>query len=303
LSLGILLILVIIFGVGLLRSIPLLELFLASVGLAVSAIPEGLPVSVTITLSIGVYQMAKHKAIIKRLAAVETLGSTNVICTDKTGTLTKNQMTATKLYCAGQEYAITGSGYSVQGEVINLDNGSKADINLPALKLAGYIEALCTESGIALNDDEWVVTGDPTEAALMIAAEKMGFRTNDLKVNVDIPFESENQLMAVTVKGKDEKYILAKGAPEKIFERCSFIIDINGNRQKFDTDEYRQKAEEYTEGGLRVLAMACTKFVKRAEENENSEAHITIDDLKNLTLIGIAGIEDSIRQEAVQAGL
>lgn len=294
LSYGILIILIIIFGIGLLRSIPLLDLFLTSVGLAVSAIPEGLPVSVTITLSIGVYQMAKHKAIVKKLAAVETLGSTNVICTDKTGTLTKNQMTATKLYCGGREYAISGSGYSIEGEVTGIKSGERADtLNMPSLRLAGYAGALCTESVIAKDGNEWVITGDPTEAALMIASEKMGIDTKDFKIDVNIPFESENQLMAVTAENGNDRIIFAKGAPEKIFERCTTMIDINGIKHKFEPADYKKKIEEYTEKGLRVLALAYS--------DEKTTDHLILENLNDLTLIGIAGIEDSVRLEAAQA--
>lgn len=293
-SLSIMGIVIVIFLVGYLRGNDWLTMFLTSVGLAVSAIPEGLPVAVTITLSIGLSQMAKQKAIVKKLAAVETLGSTNIICTDKTGTLTKNQMTVTKLYSGGEFFDVIGSGYSREGQVFSKHSGDQvfAD-DFYALNLTALVGSLCTESAIKENGSEWEITGDPTEVALMIAAKKLGFNTNNFQVNIDIPFESENQLMAVRVASNNTNYILAKGAPEKILNRCNSMIDINGAKIPLNSDNVNNVILKFSEKGLRVLALAYN------DESENTP--LSLDSLNNLTFIGFAGIEDAVRQEAVDA--
>lgn len=286
-----------IFIIGLIRGNDWALMMLTSVGLAVSAIPEGLPVAVTITLSIGISQMAKHKAIVKKLAAVETLGSTNVICTDKTGTLTKNQMTVAKMWIAGADFEVTGSGYEKAGKVIDCRNKSEILYSAnKAIDLAVLNCALCTESSISDNGKEWAVSGDPTEAALMIAADKMQF-ANDGKekysVNVDIPFESENQIMAVRAENSMHNFAFAKGAPEKIIARCSDMLDINGNKIELNKDSLDTKVAELSKSGLRVLALAYSKI--------SQDTILNFNNLKELTFIGFAAIEDSVRAEAVEA--
>ena len=294
LSIAIMTIVILIFLVGFLRGNDLITMFMTSVGLAVSAIPEGLPVSVTITLSIGVSQMARHKAIVKKLAAVETLGSTNVICTDKTGTLTKNQMTVTRLYCGGTEYKVVGSGYEKAGRVI--DKETKKDVHYnstAALELASYIGEFCTESSLADSGHTWSITGDPTEGALMIAAKKLKVISNDSKVYVDIPFESENQLMAVRTNIDGKCYVLAKGAPEKIIKRCTSMIDPAGNNHPIEPDMINAEIAGLSNDGLRVLALAYS--------HNCPHDTLTIDALTDLTFVGFAGIEDSVREEVIQA--
>lgn len=284
----------VIFVVGWLRGNDAINMLLTSVGLAVSAIPEGLPVSVTITLSIGIYQMSKQNAILKRLAAVETLGSANVICSDKTGTLTKNQMTVTMLYVGGREYLVEGSGYEVAGKVID-EKGNKvnADYN-QAMKFVADIGAMCTESKIAQIGKEWKITGDATEAALMIATEKLEFKAKGWNVDVDIPFESENQLMAVRATHGKNTYVFVKGAPERILERCVNAIDSDANIVNLKNEELSSEISNFSNRGLRVLAMAYAEIEDEA---------VTLDSLKNLTLVGFAGIQDAVREEVAQAVL
>lgn len=283
-----------IFFIGFLRDIPVVTMFLTAVGLAVSAIPEGLLVAVTITLSIGISKMAKHQAVVKKLSAVETLGSTNVICTDKTGTLTKNQMTTSRLWVGCEEYYVSGSGYERKGQVISVKNKEIANIdkNQP-LKLTAYLALTCTESQISINDDFWKITGDPTEGALMILAHKLGFSDNSFKVNIDIPFESENQLMAVRASRQDEKFLFAKGAPERILRRCSKILKCDGTLDDLNLTALNAVIDDFSKDGLRVLAMAYS--------TNNLERENTIDDLHDLIFLGFAGIEDAIRPEAVSA--
>ena len=294
LSYSIVAIVIIIFATGFLRGNNLVTMFLTSVALAVSAIPEGLPISVTVTLSIGIYQMAKYKAIVKKLAAVETLGSTNVICSDKTGTLTKNQMTTARVFTGGEEYRIIGSGYEIEGEALSSDGKKKILWNEnPALEKLSLIGALCTETTITKDNKEWKITGDPTEGALQIACEKLGFSKVGWSVDVDIPFESENQLMAVRVRNGDSKYVFAKGAPEKMLHRSITMLKTDGSTEPINADELRQEIKQLSESGLRVLALAYY-------ENLDDE-QATFESLRDMTFAGFAAIEDSVRPEAVDA--
>jgi Ca2+-transporting ATPase len=294
LSLAILIVIAIIFLIGYLRGNELVLMFLTSVGLAVSAIPEGLPVAVTITLSIGLSQMAKHKAIVKRLAAVETLGSTNIICTDKTGTLTKNEMVVTKYVLNGKIYLVTGSGYKNEGEVFDKETNQRVDYQAnESLKIATYISALCSETKIELRGNQWSITGDPTEGALMIAAKKLDFDASNYSVSVDIPFESENQLMGVRVKIGDSTYILVKGAPEKVLRRCNRELMPDGSTKPLDRAIIDKRIEELSSEGLRILALAFSI--------DNSKEFTTLDDLNDIIFVGFAGIEDAVRPEAVRA--
>lgn len=295
LSISIVSIVIAIFIIGFIRgsSTNILEMFMASVALAVSAIPEGLPVAVTITLSIGVYQMAKNNAIVKKLAAVETLGSTNIICSDKTGTLTKNQMTVTRIYTGGKNFNVHGSGYTVEGAVI--DTTAKKQVlanDVPALEIIGFIGSACTESQVFPEGKKWKIIGDSTEGALMIAAKKLDYHFEG-KVYVDIPFESENQYMAVRAQKNGKMYILAKGAPEKILERCTKEMTLEGETTTIDSKKLREKVAQYSKNGLRVLALAFSETC--------CEHPITIENLKDMVFAGFVAIQDSVRPEAVQA--
>ena len=296
LSIAIMTIVALIFITGFLRGNNWLTMMLTSVGLAVSAIPEGLPVAVTVTLSIGLYQMAKKNAIVKKLAAVETLGSTNVICTDKTGTLTRNQMTVLKFYTGFEEISISGTGYDRIGTVTTQDGIDVTNLDdHQALKFVMMVSSVCTESAITLDlpdSKEWTITGDPTEAALMIAAQKLHFKCPECKTYVDIPFESENQLMAVSFIKDNHNLLLIKGAPEKILENCTTMLDRDANKVELNTKLLQDKALEFSEHGLRVLAMAYM-------EKPNTVA--TLESIENLTFVGFAGIYDAARPEAAEA--
>ncbi len=292
LSLAILIAIVVIFIIGYLRGNEFIVMFLTSVGLAVSAIPEGLPVAVTITLAIGLSQMAKHNAIVKKLAAVETLGSTNIICTDKTGTLTKNEMVLAKLSVAKKHYRFTGSGYSKLGEAYEESTNQIVlyDSN-PALKFATMISYLCSETTLEENTiDKWTFVGDPTEAALMIAARKLGYLPADTKPYVDIPFESEHQLMGVRLQHDGNTFLLIKGAPEKVIQRCSKQINQDGTFDEIDTDWINSEIDLLSQEGLRILALAF--------KTDNSKDFFALSDLNDLIFVGFAGIEDAIRPEA-----
>lgn len=289
LSISILTIVVLIFAVGLLRGFNWINMLLTSVGIAVSAIPEGLPVSITITLSVGLNQMSKQRAIVKKLAAVETLGSTNVICSDKTGTLTKNQMTVMNMFVGEQEYEVTGSGYEIDGKVISQKDKISCDVNTSkALQLAAFVGNFCTESNLSENGKDWKITGDATEAALMIAAKKLKFVSEGWKVSVDVPFESELQMMAVRVTKDNKSYALVKGASERVLDKCKNAIDTNGNNIELNKQKYMDKVSEFSHKGLRVLGMAYAEI----EDKE-----IDLDALTGLSFIGMAGIRDAVREE------
>jgi len=282
-----------IFVVGLLRGFDIVAMLLTSIGLAVSAIPEGLPVSITITLSVGLYQMAKRNAVVKKLAAVETLGSTNIICSDKTGTLTKNQMTVNTIFAGGEDFDVSGSGYDMKGQIQKKNSDSKLIArNNEVLNKFAFIGHYCTESKIVEDGNEWKITGDATEAAVMIAAQKLEFGDLDWRINVDLPFESENQLMAVRATQNNKSYALVKGAPEKIIERCSNMLDSSANLTSLDSDTLHSKIGEYSDRGLRVLALAY---------KEIDDITFHIEDLTGLTLVGLSGIQDAVREEVKQA--
>lgn len=291
LSIAILSVIVFIFLVGILNDIDWLQMFLASIGLAVSAIPEGLPVSVTITLSIGLYQMAKQNAVVKKLAAVETLGSTNVICTDKTGTLTKNQMTVVKFFVDSDDYLVTGSGYTIDGNVALDDKVVKYDSN-NAVKLFSLIGQYCTESKIVKDGTDWKVTGDPTEAALMILNNKLLFQEHNWNVNIDLPFESENQIMAATIRKDGKTLLLVKGGSERVLEKCNNQIRTNGEINQINKNDLEEIISRYSHEGLRVLGLAY-------KEIEDKVIHL--EDLKDLTFVGFAGILDTVKDEVPAA--
>ncbi len=214
------------FLIGFLRGISVLEMFMASVALTVGAIPEGLPAALTITLAIGVSKMAKRNAIIRKLPAVETLGSTSVICSDKTGTLTKNQMTVEEIFAGEKFFEVTGVGYAPQG-VFRL-NGKNINPNtnhsLHECLIAGL---LCNDSNLVANVNGWKIEGDPTEGALITAAQKAGLSTQNLHQKYSridsIPFESQHQYMATLHKeaDSDHKIIYMKGSVESVLSRCT----------------------------------------------------------------------------------
>ena len=284
------------FLVGLWRGENPVYMFLAAVALAVGAIPEGLPAAVTITLAIGVNRMAKKKAIIRKLPAVETLGSTTVICSDKTGTLTENQMTVKKLFAANCIYDVSGSGYAPEGELLCEEKplGSDLPFVLKETLMAGL---LCNDSRLVQEDNLWRIEGDPTEGALITAARKAGFTPEKAKEEMprldEIPFESERQFMATLHSHKTEEgnMIYVKGAVEKVLEACSGHINVEGRRAALDKDSLLAKVDSMAREGLRVLALARKVTDKEALEVE--------DCLSGLTFLGLQGMIDPPRAEAI----
>lgn len=236
---------------GILRGHEPLEMFIWGVSLAVAAVPEALPAVVTITLALGVQKMVKRNAIIRKLPAVETLGCTTVICSDKTGTLTKNEMTVKKIFFNDQIIEVSGVGYIPKGDFYV----EKKEIDRKNLELIGRISALCNDAKL-VHEKDYTVIGDPTEGALLVLAEKIGMQKSDLEERFprkdELTFTSERKMMSVL-----NDMIYSKGAPETILENCSYIYD-NGIREITETDKKKilEINETFASEGLRVLALA-----------------------------------------------
>ncbi len=286
------------FAIGLARGEKAVDMFMAAVALAVGAIPEGLPAAGTITLAIGVNRLAQRRAIIRKLPAVETLGSTTVICSDKTGTLTENQMTVQEIHAGGRVYQVTGTGYAPEGRVMDGDAPAQRDAHeaLHEILLAGL---LCNDSQLVFEEGKWQVQGDPTEAALTVAAGKAGLRESDLPDHhgrIDsIPFESEHQFMA-TLHGHHEpgqRVIFKKGSLEKLLERSQDVLLDDGATGPLDAEAIRQAAEAMAARGLRVLAIA--RRLTSADHDQLEQHH----DAGGLTFVGLQGMIDPPRKEAI----
>lgn len=276
----------------------------AAVALTVSAIPEGLPAVVTVTLAIGVSRMARRNAIIRKLPAVETLGSATVICSDKTGTLTENQMTVQAIYAGGHQYAVTGVGYAPDGEIF-IDEQPvdlNSDKGLQECLIAGL---LCNDSHLEAKNGRWVVMGDPTEGALIASANKVGFSQPTLTQQMPrldgIPFESDYQYMATLHDTPRGNTIYVKGSVEAILQRCHLILNTEGQPHPLDCVEKLSRAKIEREvnimarQGLRVLALAK----KPVDEEQNTVDHPDI--AEGLIFLGLQGMIDPPRESAIQA--
>ncbi|MDP3331492.1 MAG: cation-transporting P-type ATPase [Methylococcaceae bacterium] len=286
---------VLTFAVGVWRGESMLAMFMASVALAVGAIPEGLPAALTITLAIGVSRMAKRNAIIRKLPAVETLGSTTVICSDKTGTLTQNQMTVQAIYAGGEYFQVSGSGYTPEGEFNRL--GKTVDSNhYPALLECLKAGLLCNDARLLADNDNWRIEGDPTEAALLVVAHKAGLHhasVNDNHPRLDaIPFESQHQFMATLHHNLDQdaRHIYLKGSLESLLARCDGAFDTQLNLIALDKDQLHQQLADMAAQGLRVLAFA------RCEHSANAVQHHEV--VGGLTFLGLQAMIDPPRPEA-----
>lgn len=272
------------------------ELISAAIGFAVAAVPEGLPALVTITLALGVQQMARHHAITRKMAAVETLGSTTTICSDKTGTLTQNEMTARSVVTAAAAYSVEGTGYDPVGRVTTTD-GTTADLashpDLAALVLA---VGLCNDAHVEPTDEGWRVVGAPTEGALDVLAAKAGLdRTGATRVGA-VPFESAHKFAATLddVPSGATRLVHAVGAPDRLLDRCDTERDADGGVRPLDRPAWDRRIDELSAGGLRVLAAAS-----RPADGVDALALDDLDD--GLTFLGVVGIVDPPRPEATAA--
>lgn len=294
--------------ISLIRGFEFLEAFLFVLAAAVSAIPEGLPVVITITLAIGVHRMAKRNAIIRKLQAVDTLGSATVICTDKTGTLTTNQMTAQKIFVDNRIVTVTGVGYTPEGR-FEVDGKPIEAAKDEALSFLLKAAALCNDARLRQHksDDkqQWEIYGDTTEGALVVAATKADLQKDDLEAKYprvdEIPFDSKNMYMATFHKISSEKlHVYVKGAPEKILERCSEILE-DGKTKRLSPqkkDEILKISTQMASEALRVLAIAYEPL--DSEKLEDAKSNIQLGSAK-LVFVGLAGMLDPPRPEAKAA--
>jgi Ca2+-transporting ATPase len=288
------------FALGVARGEKPVEMFMAAVALAVGAIPEGLPAAVTIVLAIGVSRMAKRQAIIRKLPAVETLGSTTVICSDKTGTLTENQMTVQEVYAGGKLYTVTGTGYEPKGE-LRLDAALVKLPEHPALAECLRAGILCNESQLVREDGQLKVQGDPTEAALLVAAEKGGLmRADTLRAapRLDmIPFESEQMFRATMHEAPPVRVIYKVGALERLLERCTDALGEGNAPVALDRDAVHRAADKMAERGLRVLGLSRRHV--EAHHAKLTHAHVA----EGFTFLGLQGMIDPPRPAAIEAVL
>ena len=285
------------FVVGVARGEKAVEMFMAAVALAVGAIPEGLPAAVTVVLAIGVSRMAKRKAIIRKLPAVETLGSTTVICSDKTGTLTENQMTVREIFAGGKLFAVTGGGYEPKGE-IQIGGAAVKIAGHPALAECLRAGVLCNDSQLAREEGRLKVQGDPTEAAMLVAGEKGGLlhaETHQESPRVDvIPFESEHMFRATLHDARAGGRVIYKvGAVERLLDRCADALGERGELVPLDKAAVHRAVEQMAGRGLRVLAFARRQVDASHAKLEHS--HVA----EGLTFLGLQGMIDPPRPEAI----
>jgi len=271
------------------------ELVSAAIGFAVAAIPEGLPALVTITLALGVQQMARRKAITRRLPAVEALGSVTVICSDKTGTLTKNEMTARSVRTAGRLFDVAGLGYAPIGSVTVGGATAPLEAN-PDLRALAEVVAVCNDARVVGEDGEWRLVGAPTEGALAVLGQKAGVAAEAWRRIAVVPFDSETKYMAVlAADAAGDAQVLVKGAPDRVLTRCSSQMTADGASAPLDPAFWEAQISELGSQGLRVLAAAH----RRADAGQSALSH---DDVESgLEFIGVVGIVDPPRPEAIDA--
>ena len=282
----------------LMRDYPLDEMFLAAVGLAVAAIPEGLPAVITIALAIGVQRMARRNAIIRRLPAVETLGSVSVICSDKTGTLTRNEMTVQAVGTSDDIIHVTGVGYDPHGG-FSINGRDVISDRIPVLKELSLAGLLCNDASLVEKDDLWSVHGDPTEGALLVLGIKASLdpimQASALPRTDLIPFESEHRLMATLHHDHEGNgFIYVKGAYEAILPRCQSQRSANEDLP-LDNGYWLSMQEQFAASGQRTLAIAVKK-------TDASQQTLQFDDIQDgLVLLGLVGIMDPPREEAISS--
>lgn len=272
--------------------LPFSEAFTAVVGLAVAAIPEGLPAVVTITLAIGVRRMAGRNALVRSLPSVETLGSVTVICSDKTGTLTKNEMTATTIYTLGGDFAVSGLGYAPKGEITLGE--VQADFSHPALSHLIQAIDLCNEADIHKEKNAWIPQGAPTEAALKTLVRKANYVSTDTLMISDIPFDSQHKYRATLHRVDNTKILFAVGAPEKLIQICGNQITTAAT-EPIDPAFWETKIETAAGFGQRLIGCAY----RVVNDDKNTIDHADLDN--RMVFAGIVGIIDPPRPEAIEA--
>lgn len=303
---GCIVIVAIVFTLGVIQGLPIYKMFLTAVSLAVAAIPEGLPAVVTISLALGVQQMLRRRAIVRRLPAVETLGCATVICSDKTGTLTRNEMTVARLWTPTADVSVSGSGYVVEGDFTVA--GRKINPLQDAdLSLALRIGAVCNHARLQRRGgkSQWKVLGDPTEAALLVLAAKAGSTAEKEREQIvaELPFDSYRKRMSVVVKTGSRLTVLAKGAPDLLLQRCN-RIRIGGRVQQLTaTDRQRilRTMDNMAHGALRVLALAYAEHSVGAMNSDRRPEPTSNNSERELIFVGLVGMNDPPRPVVKQA--
>ncbi|MDR4462943.1 MAG: cation-translocating P-type ATPase [Nitrospira sp.] len=293
----------VVFLLGYLRGEPVVTMFLTSVSLAVAAVPEGLPAVVTITLALGVTRMVQRNALIRKLPAVETLGSATVICSDKTGTLTKNEMTVTKIFVGDQVCDVTGEGYEPVGEIREVSD-VKGEAMGPTSITAGVRDlltaaVLCNGATLKQEEGGWRILGDPTEGALLVAAAKAGLRMEELEPRHhflgEIPFDPERKMMTIVRRSSDAPVAYVKGAPDVLLARCTHRLGANGTLEPL-SDSTRAAIldanAQFAHRALRVLGLAYRRLSEEPDSYHPSELE------QRLVFLGLAAMKDPLRSEA-----
>ena len=273
------------------------SVFSTSIALAVASIPDALPVVLSIVLTIGAVKMSKNKGLIKTLSSVETLGSTSYICSDKTGTLTQNEMTVTKFYANGQLYTVEGLGYDIKGGVSLISQENKEK------NFEQFMESivLCNDSSLKEVEGQIKTFGNPTEIALTVLGAKTGYKKDDLLENVRVvrtlPFSSSRKMMSVIIENDRGYFLYTKGAPDVLIERCSgFLINNQIDKSEKEKDNFVKIVDAYAEEALRTLAVAYKKIDENEALNGNTEELE-----KDFILTGVAGIIDPPREEVKES--
>lgn len=291
---------ILVFLVGVFYKLDLIQNLLTSVSLAVAAIPEGLPAIVTIVLSLGMGRMAKKNAIVKKLLAVETLGTTTVICSDKTGTLTQNEMTVQKAYAGGQGYEISGSGYAPEGK-IQKTSGEEVEVKESPLERLMHIALLANDASLEAREEGYKMSGDPTEGALLSFAGKADIVKEDLEENYprvkEIPFDSVRKMMTTFHEVEGEVYSYTKGAPDIVLGKSAKILTAEGvrNLTEEDREEILKINSSYAKEALRVLAFAMKAHETMPESPKSEE------DEEGMIFVGLVGMIDPARPEVRDA--
>lgn len=275
------------------------DMFIMAVTLSVSAIPEGLPVVITLVLATGVWRMSKHNALIKRLQAVEALGQAKIIAVDKTGTITQNELVIQEIYSAGQTLTISGHGYEPKG-VVSLNNEPINHLTNPVILWNARLAGFCAKARLFFSEEakQWQIAGEPTEAAMLVFSEKLGFSREVLKKDCpfvsEIPFNHENKYHATIHRFEDRNFLTVVGAPEKILALCQKIWTPEGPRPLLADDraQLEQKLEDLASRGFRVVTAAF---------NPDTTSEATAANLPKLTFAGFWGMKDSLRPGVVDA--
>jgi Ca2+-transporting ATPase len=287
-------------AVGVWRGLDWLEIFLVAVAAAVAAIPEGLPAVVTVVLTAGMRHMASRNALIRRLVAVETLGSATVICSDKTGTLTMNEMTVRKLHVDGKWVDITGEGYKVEGK-FHRDGKAIDPEKEESMMLLLRIGALCNDALLSADEECCSIIGDPTEGALLVAAAKAGLNEEEMEEAYprldEIPFQSEKRYMATLHQGEGGRVVYVKGAVEDLLEMSESILKDGkpAPLKKADKEAIMEVSNTMAKDAMRVMALAYAEHLEKKAELKDE--HID----GKLVLVGLAGMIDPPREEAIEA--